>query len=352
MTDSPQAVDGEAEVTVLVPSYNHARFLPETLRSVLRQTHARVRLHVIDDGSTDDSVAVIEQVLAEEGQGRSWFRARSNRGCSATLNELLATVTTRFVALLNSDDVYAPDRLARMLTPAPATGSFFAISAVTFRGEPGVSDLEMWNNWYPWQLQQGAELPTLGFALLRANLSVSSSNFVFTRDLIDRIGGFRECLPLSQDWDYLLRSVQWVEPTLIPEPLLEYRVHPSNTYRRHRETALAEVRTVQDAFIAWAETECGNPWAPTPWAWPRFFPVFARACSANTGKRVGDLYPQRFLRPARERQPGAVAPEIEAAHLRRFLSVATRAPADLSVAPIAELAASCARRWAAVGDPA
>lgn len=99
-------------VSVLVPSYNHAPFIERTLRSIFKQTHSPKKLIVIDDGSKDESVEIIEQVL-RDCPFDSEFIKRDNRGLSATLNEGFAKTTEEFFAYLGSDDVWLPTFLER-----------------------------------------------------------------------------------------------------------------------------------------------------------------------------------------------------------------------------------------------
>jgi alpha-1,3-rhamnosyltransferase len=100
-----------ARVSVVVPSYNHARFVAETLRSVFKQTHAPARLLVIDDGSRDDSPRVIEKTL-KDCPFPCELIARANLGLCATLNEGLSKTVGSYFAYLASDDLWLPDFLA------------------------------------------------------------------------------------------------------------------------------------------------------------------------------------------------------------------------------------------------
>jgi alpha-1,3-rhamnosyltransferase len=101
-------------VSVLVPSYNHAPFIERTLRSILKQTHAPKKLIVIDDGSKDESVSIIERAL-RECPFESRFIARENRGLSATLNEGFGYSEGDYFAYLGSDDIWLPDFLEKRL---------------------------------------------------------------------------------------------------------------------------------------------------------------------------------------------------------------------------------------------
>lgn len=99
-----------ARVSVVVPSYNHAGFIETTLRSIIKQSWTPAELIVIDDGSTDNSVSIIERVL-NQCAFPCELVARENRGLCATLNEGLQRSTGEYFAYLGSDDVWLPDFL-------------------------------------------------------------------------------------------------------------------------------------------------------------------------------------------------------------------------------------------------
>src|ERR1041384_4660378 len=110
LTSTAKAVQFGTRVSVVVPSYNHAQFVAMTLRSIMKQTFAPAELVVIDDGSTDDSPGLIEQIL-KECPFPCELIVRSNRGLCATLNEGLARTAGDYFAYLGSDDVWLPNFL-------------------------------------------------------------------------------------------------------------------------------------------------------------------------------------------------------------------------------------------------
>jgi len=99
-----------ATVSVVLPSYNHARFIEATLRSIMKQTFTPSELIVIDDGSADNSVVVIDRAL-NECPFPCELVARGNRGLCATLNEGFARTRGDYFAYLGSDDLWLPDFL-------------------------------------------------------------------------------------------------------------------------------------------------------------------------------------------------------------------------------------------------
>jgi alpha-1,3-rhamnosyltransferase len=109
--ETEQILDTERQsVSVVVPSYNHGRFIESTLRSIFKQTLRAAELIVIDDGSSDESPAIIERTL-NDCPIRCEFVARENRGLCATLNEGLERTRGEYFAYLGSDDLWLPNFL-------------------------------------------------------------------------------------------------------------------------------------------------------------------------------------------------------------------------------------------------
>src|SRR5688572_12140847 len=98
------------DITVLVPSYNHAAFIERTLRSIFRQTLKPKLLIVIDDGSVDESVEIIERLLSGYPFEHKVI-SRENHGLCATLNEALSMAEGEYFAYISSDDVWLPEFL-------------------------------------------------------------------------------------------------------------------------------------------------------------------------------------------------------------------------------------------------
>jgi glycosyltransferase involved in cell wall biosynthesis len=189
---------------------------------------------------------------------------RENRGISTTRNELWKAATADFVAFLDSDDLYAPNRLERMLQAAPRVGPYFGFSGVEFLCELGAGRRVSLPDAYDLLLGQSMAFPTAGFALLRFNISVSTSNFVISRDLFDMVGGFDDRIKICQDWDFAVQTLRFVEPTFIPEPLLAYRIHARNTSGVPSKSAERERDLVVEKMCDWIAAPTPNPRADAP----------------------------------------------------------------------------------------
>jgi GT2 family glycosyltransferase len=232
-----------AEISVIIPSYNHAAYIGEAVRSVLSQSMADLELIVVDDGSQDNSL----EVLAGFSDARLRIDRQVNQGAHAAINRGLRQATGDYLAILNSDDAYHPQRLEKLvalLKNNPAIGLAGSyIQLIDQQGKSlgikhGYRDCEPWALENPGRSFRAGD--DLKAALLTENYFATSSNFVFPIRWFEQVGEFRP-LRFTHDWDYALRLANLAELALVPEPLMLYRVHASNTIRQDRATMLFEI---------------------------------------------------------------------------------------------------------------
>ena len=240
-------------VDVVIPCFNHGRFVEAALRSVFAQTFRDLCITVIDDGSSDDSTSVIARVLRDSPFPHR-FVARGNRGAAMTINEGIAMSGSDYVNILNSDDLYEPDRIERMVEATAGAGAEWAFSGVSFidaEGEPidPLRDERVYT-----QTCMMASIPfreSVGFSLVTGNASVSSGNLFFSRRLCDRIGGFRD-FRYNHDWDFGLRALREAEPVFVSPATYRYRLHGKNTITESGKRARGEANVMMTDFLDWA----------------------------------------------------------------------------------------------------
>jgi glycosyltransferase involved in cell wall biosynthesis len=271
-------------VGVVIPLYNHEAFVGEAVRSVLGQTVDGVELVVVDDGSRDGSVAAARAAIAEFPGRRARLIEQENRGAHAAIMRGFAELDTPVCAVLNSDDLYETKRFERMV-PAlagPLAIAFSALCLIDDRGRTLPAD-HAWSRWYAAALTAAETEPTIGFGLLVHNFSVTSGNFVFTRALYDRLEGFGN-QKFAHDWDFLMRSVALTEPVFVPDKLMRYRVHATNTTESVRHSLDAECAA---ALTRYARTlraaSRPNPIAPCAQSWPSYWGRFCNRRRAFWG---------------------------------------------------------------------
>ncbi len=262
-----------ALVTVVVPSYNHARFIAVCLNSVYRQTWRRIELVVIDDGSVDDSVAQIRQLLLACPFPHT-FIARENRGAHETINEAIAVATGDYINILNSDDCFHPQRIEKMVAHVAGMGADWGFAGVEILDDRGViapSSPESASGKLKMIVAGVDAAPTIGFALLRHNVAISTGNFFIRREFFREMGGFSD-LRYVHDQEFALRATLVSEPIYVAEKLYGYRVHGSNTISETGSTAGAETGAMLDQHIQnlLSPRAVPNPFAPTRANWGEY----------------------------------------------------------------------------------
>ncbi|MRG53981.1 glycosyltransferase [Phyllobacterium sp. SYP-B3895] len=263
-------------VSVIIPSYNHARYVKQAIRSVIEQSYSDVELIIIDDGSSDGSEELIRESISENCGRHIVFEAQRNAGAHQAIMRGLSLAKGNLLTILNSDDFYELNRLERMLHNFSPVENYIAFSRVRLVDDRScpLSNNAPLQLWYDQALRDAARCPTVGYALLRNNISVTSGNLLFTRALYDRVGGFRH-FKMCHDWDFLMRATHYVEPIYIQEPLMAYRYHETNTLRSTAHLVEQEGAAALNDFVKLGLSETAPNHLAPGWAhWPAYFDLF------------------------------------------------------------------------------
>jgi alpha-1,3-rhamnosyltransferase len=217
--ETEQVTYGEpATVAVVVPSYNHARFIEAALRSIIKQTLWPAQLVVIDDGSRDNSPAVIERVL-NDCPFPCELIARENRGLPATLNEGFQRTRGDYFAYLGSDDLWLPGFLsARVALLATRPAAVLAYGHAYYIDEENavVDTTADWAHYADGDVRK----------MLLQTTAPMSPTVVYRRDALAR-EGWKETSKL-EDYDLYLRLSAAGEFAFDPRILSVWRRHGSN----------------------------------------------------------------------------------------------------------------------------
>ncbi len=227
-------------VAIVIPSYNHARYIARALDSCLSQTRPAQRIIVLDDGSLDDSVEIIRSYAARGVE----HVTQGNRGAHAAVNQLvdMASVDCDVISILNSDDHYAPDRLAKCLPLLDAgDGAAVVCSGVKVIDEcdaplPAEAPRAKWFR-AAWSWSSLAERDLVEWLAL-ANFPATSSNIIGRTDFLRRhpFKPHRYC----HDYAFLVQAGLRGALTLHSEALINYRVHATNTMNTNPEPLLRD----------------------------------------------------------------------------------------------------------------
>lgn len=263
---------------MVIPSYNHAPYVAQAIRSVLEQDRPVDELIIVDDASTDASPSVIAGIV-DGYAGPVRIRCEMldrNGGAHAAIALGLSKARGDTLTILNSDDAYAPDRFRAIHGALPPEGDFIAFTGVDFMDATGarLAEEDPVRAWYRDVLGQAGACPTVSFALLRANIAVTSGNLVFSRGLYEAVGSFA-AYRMCHDWDFLIRCMVHVEPIFVPGAHLHYRTHPTNTLKSTGDLMHAEGSAALKAYLSRiALGTTPNRLAPTPENWPIYFQFF------------------------------------------------------------------------------
>ena len=193
----------EPLVTVYMPSYNHARFLPAALESVSRQTFGDFEFIVVDDCSSDESVAIIERWLTEQPFPCTFVKHAENRGVCRTLNEILSKARGKYWAGVASDDSWSPEFLERFVCRVEQLPEDVAVlyGDVEVIDDQGRVSPELYIGRF---LQSGAPPEGRVFDDLWKLNFVPAAATMCRTDCLRDVGGYDEGL-WYEDWDLWLR---------------------------------------------------------------------------------------------------------------------------------------------------
>lgn len=232
------------KVSVIIPSYNCESYIAETISSVLNQTFKDIELIVVDDGSTDRT----QEIVASFGAPVRLITQANARVCAAR-NRGIREATGEYICLMDHDDYWYPEKLARQL--------------VEFETHPEAGVVySTFIRWYPDQDGHFPEPESFDLTSYADNIDPDFSGWIYHQFLLDcwmltstamfravvfdQCGNFDEALPYSEDWELWLRMSQ-------KYPMIQLR-RPTTLYRQHPQQGNLVVRDVDYRTNLLAET--------------------------------------------------------------------------------------------------
>lgn len=214
-------------VSVIMPSLNSAKFIDAAIASVLAQTHTDLELIVIDNPSTDRTTEIVAKHAAQDRRVKHIQPEQHLKGAAQTRNLGLVLAKGNYIAFLDSDDIWSPEKLARQLTEMKRTGCPFAYTAYAVITEGG--DLILSHEHVPTKLSY--------HGLLRRT-PVATSTVLFDRRISQGFQ-FPENVPVSEDYSAWLRIFKNFDFACgIDDPLAQYRVVKHSLSSKKFKTAL------------------------------------------------------------------------------------------------------------------
>lgn len=201
-------------VSVIIPTYNREKLIIETISSVQSQTYSNIEILVIDDGSSDNTNQVLSSFIKSR---HVKYIFQENKGLSAARNEGIRQSTGEFVAFLDSDDLFLPDKIKSQVK---FFNSYPDISIVhcDFEKFDDVGNLGIRDTSY----FQESIYPNI---LWHWKMLMATSCVMLRRTILDHLGGFDENLSWAEDLDLWARFARYYMYGHIPHVLVKIRVH-------------------------------------------------------------------------------------------------------------------------------
>jgi len=202
-------------VSVIIPSYNSAAFLPDSIESVLRQTYTQREVIVVDDGSSDNTADVIHPYL-----DRITFIAKANGGPASARNAGLRVARGVFLGFLDADDYWHEEKLDRQMAvmlSRPEVG-LVACGLVAVTPDRAAIGEYLYRNY--------TDREDFLRRLCGGNKVGGGSSALVRRSVLERVGMFDENLHGTEDWDMWLRLALEADVHFVEEPLVYVRERP------------------------------------------------------------------------------------------------------------------------------
>ena len=203
-------------VSVVVPCYNHEKYVKETIESIINQTYKNIELIVIDDGSKDNSVSVIQELADKYG---FTFIHRPNKGLSATLNEGIRLSKGKYFSAIASDDILMLEKIEKQVEFMESNPEYGMCYGKIVYFEDSIENTYE----YPNSNKQGWVFDDL----LNYGCFIPAPSYFMRKEVFESVGGFDKNLWI-EDWDMWLRISQKYQVGYIDEYLAYYRKHDTN----------------------------------------------------------------------------------------------------------------------------
>lgn len=233
-------------VSFVIPSHNYGRYLPEAIESLLGQTYPDLEVLIVDDASTDDSVAIAEGYLTD-GRVRL-VRHAENKGNIATYNDGLQAATGDLIGLLSADDFAArPDAVERQVAVFEANPTVGFVHTAFDIVDDASTPVDSFDPSPADSVRAGLD----EFVRLCFDCYVSASGTLVRTSCHTAVGYYDPRLPVSADWDLWLRLSTRFDVGYVADRSYAYRIHPSNMHHKTVSSHLAtrnHVETIERAF--------------------------------------------------------------------------------------------------------
>lgn len=249
-------------VSVIIPTYNRKEIVGDAIDSALAQTYDDIEVIVVDDGSNDGT----EELIGQHGPRVDYYQLSTNRGANAARNIGVEQSSGEFIAFLDADDLWKPEKIERQVDVLIEAGDecglvHTGIEITDFRGE---------------QIDQRVppQIDNVEKRLLLGNFVGTFSCSLLQRDIFHKVGLLDEGLPSWQDWEFYLRVAEEFDFIGVPDTLTTKRAGRGDQISRNIDPLVNETYPLFWSIIS----ERAD----------RYGPLFRRRALAMLNEKVGD----------------------------------------------------------------
>lgn len=231
---------GMPMVSVVMPSHNRETLIGSSIRSVLEQTAGDLELLVVDDGSTDGTPGVIRRMAEEDIRIRYLLLEKNSGDPAVPRNVALRSANGKYVAFLDSDDLWLPRKLECQVSFLERNNRFGAVhaNALAFRSDGSGTEWPM----HPFRPHADGDIFE---RMVRADAIVLAT-LLMRRSCLDRVGLFREGIPVGEDYEFKLRLAKECEVAYQSRILARYRFHGANISADEIRARRNDYRLIRD----------------------------------------------------------------------------------------------------------
>ncbi|MGB5962823.1 MAG: glycosyltransferase [Coleofasciculaceae cyanobacterium] len=223
-------------ISVIIPVYNGEKTIKETIMSVLNQTFENFELIIINDGSNDATLEIVQAIKDHKIKVFSY----QNSGLSASRNRGLTKAEGEFISFIDADDLWTPNKLELQLK--------------ALQNNPQAAVAYSWTDWIDQSgqfLRAGGHITVNGNAyekLLIRDFIESGSNPLIKKQALDEVGDFDQSVTPPEDWDMWLRLAAKYEFITVEVPQILYRISPNSASFDIEKMEAGSLKVIQRVF--------------------------------------------------------------------------------------------------------
>ena len=235
------------EISIIMPSYNHGKYIGYAIESVIKQSFHNWELIIIDDGSVDNSREIILGYAKNDHRIR--FYEQKNKGVSATTNKGIRLAKGEYIAFLDSDDAYKSNKLNQQITILKNGYDFVFSKVLTIDGDNNEVNDSSINHWFNDFREQDVFNEDAAINILERNY-ICKGSVILKKDIFQKFGYFDERLITAYDFHYWHKIIGKVRVKRCNNQLFLYRWHGENETIKNNQRIKLETLLIYDDYLA------------------------------------------------------------------------------------------------------